>query len=470
MTADLTLACTPSTPIVPNSGQPRLVYVLVEVGGGEGTNALPVNLGLVIDSSESMRIRLVTDDEFAQLAKYGNAQEVMTDGIPAYQVTSIPPEVLSRYPRRIDYVAEALIIASEFLRPIDSFSVVAFAREAVTLIPTSSGRDRAKLHQSSRDLEHLNLGDETHMDKGLALALDEMHRTSGSNGIPIPKGAGRLIVLTDGHTRNVSECYTRAKKAREDGLTLSTMGIGSEFNEELLIPLADLTGGNAYYIETPDRIPAAFRKELGAALRVSYRNVDVKLQLPAGVSLRRAHRVLPQLGDFDTGPDLGESYALLLGNYDPTEPQAVLLELVTPAWGPGNYRLMQLVLSWEDPAGGLARPHIRHDIVIQVVPDGAPVLNQRVMNIVEKVGAFRFGTQALEMARQGDRGAATVRLRQAATRLLDMGERNLAEAMQNQADALESNGQLDPNITKKLRYETRRIVGNTKPLPDEKGR
>jgi hypothetical protein len=439
-----------------------LVYVLVEIAGGAGTNALPVNLGLVIDSSESMRIRLVTDDEFAQLAKYGNAQEVMTDGIPAYQVTSIPPEVLNRYPRRIDYVAEALIIASEFLRPIDCFSLVAFASEAVTLIPTSSGKDRARLQQSSRDLEHLNLGDETHMDKGLALALDEMHRISDN------ECAGRLIVLTDGHTRNVSECYARAKKARQDGLTLSTMGIGSEFNEELLIPLADLTGGNAYYIETPDRIPAAFRKELGAALRVSYRNVDVKIQLPAGVSLRRAHRVMPQLGDFDPGPAMGESYALLLGSYDPTEPQALLLEMVIPAWGPGSYRLMQAVLSWEDPGGGPARPHTRQDIVIQVSPNGGPVLNQRVMNIVEKVGAFKFGTQALEMARQGDRGVATIRLRQAATRLLDMGERNLAEAMQNQANALEAKGQLDPNITKKLRYETRRIVGNTRPLPSEK--
>ena len=62
---------------------------------------------------------------------------------------------------------------------------------------------------------------------------------------------------------------------------------------------------------------------------------------------------------------------------------------------------------------------------------------------------------------RGDRGAATQRLRQAATRLLDMGENSLADAMRCQADMLESDGRLDPNATKKLRYETRRITGRT---------
>jgi hypothetical protein len=42
-----------------------------------------------------------------------------------------------------------------------------------------------------------------------------------------------------------------------------------------------------------------------------------------------------------------------------------------------------------------------------------------------------------------------------------MGERGLADAMGRQADMLESDGQLDPNATKKLRYETRRITQRT---------
>jgi Ca-activated chloride channel family protein len=80
------------------------------------------------------------------------------------------------------------------------------------------------------------------------------------------------------------------------------------------------------------------------------------------------------------------------------------------------------------------------------------------MNIVEKVSAFKLGTQALEEALRGDARAATLRLRQAATRLLDMGEAALASEMLRQADVLEHGNSLDPNITKKLRYETRRLT------------
>ena len=154
---------------------------------------------------------------------------------------------------------------------------------------------------------------------------------------------------------------------------------------------------------------------------------------------------------------MGGSYALLLSNYDPTEPQALLLEIVIPPWKTGSYRLAQAVLSWDDPDGNPARPNQRQDVIIQMAETAPISPNQHVMNIIEKVGAFKLGTQALEEAQRGDRSAATQRLRQAATRLLDMGELGLADAMRRQADMLESDGQLDPNATKKLRYETRRI-------------
>lgn len=452
MSASLNLSCALSRPAIPVTGQPQLLYLLLEATGGEGADSLPTHLDLVIDCSDSMRVRLVTDEQFKQLAQYGYAQEVLTDGVPAYQITSVPPEALRQFPRRIDYVAEALVIASEYLSAADCFSLIAFAGQALVMVPSSRGKDRARLQQAARELEYLNLGDSTQMDEGLALALEE-HQRNPKSGC-----AGRLVLLTDGHTRNVSECYTWAKQARQAGLTLSTMGIGSEFNEDLLIPLADLTGGNAYYIETPDQIPAAFRKELGAALHVSYRNVDIKLQLPAGVTLRDVHRVTPELGNFDPGPNQGGSYALLLGNYDPSLPQSLLLEVVVPGWMAGNYRLCQAVLTWEDPDGGLSRPNQRQDVVIQVVEGAAGNYNQRVMNVVEKVGAYKLGTQALDAARQGDKGLATQRLRQAATRLLDLGEQSLADAMQRQADSLENSGTVDSTATKRLRYDTRRIA------------
>jgi Ca-activated chloride channel family protein len=456
--APLSLSCKLSSRVLPITDGPRLVYLLIDISGGGGGHTLPSNLGFIIDTSDSMRIRLVTDEQFAELARNGQAQEIMTDGVPAYQITSIPNELMTRFPRRIDYVTEALAVASEYLRPVDRFSLVAFAGRAQRVIPFSPGKERSRLSQAAREMEYIQLGDDTKMAEGLALAFDEIQKA------PADAFATRLILLTDGHTRNVNDCYDWANQARQSGIKLTTMGIGVEFNEDLLIPLADMTGGNAYYIETPEQIPDAFRNELGAALRISYRNVEVKLLLSGGVELRRVYRALPDLSNFDPGPNMEGSYALLVGDYDPAAPVALLAELIVPPTQEGAFRLGQVMLAWDDPSGEQSRQNAREEIVAQFSNKITAPLNERVMNIVEKVGAFKMGTLALDAAqtasKSGDpneKGAATLRLRQAATRLLDLGEHDIADTMLQQADGLENRGSLDPEATKKLRYETRRM-------------
>ncbi len=458
MATPLTLTATLSSPVIPVTGQIRMVYALLELGGGAGPDALPVNLSLVLDASDSMRIRLVSDEQFRQLAQKGQAVEILTDGVPAYQIANVSPEMVSGFPRRIDYVRQALREVSEHLRGMDSFSVTAFASQAMTLIPKTSGRERTRLYGVADQLDWLNLGDETQMADGLSTGLDDLH--PGEND----GAANRMIVLTDGFTRNAQQCYDLAQRARQAGVTLSTMGVGAEFNEELLIPLADATGGNAYYIETPEKIPEAFKNELGTALAVTCHNLEIKVQLTPGVELRKVQRVLPLIGDFDAGPNDGGSYSLFLGDYDPSLPPALLLELVIPPWQAETYRLAQLLLGWDDPeqsAERLApRSTVRGELAVQLSASGEEQRVGRVFNIVEKVGAFKLGTVALQAAERGDVGAATLKLRQAATRLMDMGETDLANDMLRQADFLERRGQADPNTTKHLRYATRQITKN----------
>jgi len=146
MADSLTLTCTPSSREIPASDQPRLLYVL---------QTLPSNLGFIIDASDSMHIRLVSDEQFLELAKNGQAQEIMTDGVPAYQIKSIPNELITKYPRRIDFVSEALLVASEYLRPVDRFSLIAFAGQARVMISSAPGSERARLHQAARELEYI---------------------------------------------------------------------------------------------------------------------------------------------------------------------------------------------------------------------------------------------------------------------------------------------------------------------------
>lgn len=450
MTEPLSITCSPGTPVTAVTGQMRLVYLLVEVSGGRGQGALPLNLCLILDCSESMHIRLVSDEQFSQLIHMGMAREVVLDGIPTWQITNLPPQIAENLPRRIDFVRAAMVEMSRQLRPVDQYSAVAFASQAKVVLQPTSGSGEALL-DAARELDQVRLGDETEIAQGLFTGMELLQQA------PVEGAANRLILLTDGFTLNAASCYKAADLARENGIAISTLGIGSGFNEELLIPLAEKTGGNADYLEDPAKLPEVFQRELQAAQAVTLRNLDLKLQLMQGVELRRVHRVTPALGLIDAGPNLEGSYSIFLGDYDPSAAPTLLLELLVQPKAVGAYRLAQIGLSWEDPADNQNRQTVRQDFVLKFAADEPEQTDERVMKLVEKVSAFSVGTRALHDASSGDVEAATRRLRQAATRLLDMGETELAAEMSRQADALQNQGELDPNATKHLRYTTRKL-------------
>ena len=139
MTSGLTLNCELNVKGLPLSTQPRLVYLLIETGASEmATASAPVNLGLVVDVSLSMHIRLVNDVQFTQLAQMGLVEEIIADGVPAWNIEDVPASIMQQLPRQIDFVVEALRTALEQLRLNDRFSLVAFAGTAKRLVAISA--------------------------------------------------------------------------------------------------------------------------------------------------------------------------------------------------------------------------------------------------------------------------------------------------------------------------------------------
>jgi Ca-activated chloride channel family protein len=80
------------------------------------------------------------------------------------------------------------------------------------------------------------------------------------------------------------------------------------------------------------------------------------------------------------------------------------------------------------------------------------------MHIVEALSAYKLQRRAQSDLEAGNVASATRKLRAAATRLLDIGKEELAVEAERQASELERRGQADPRLTKKLRYETRKLT------------
>jgi Ca-activated chloride channel family protein len=119
----------------------------------------------------------------------------------------------------------------------------------------------------------------------------------------------------------------------------------------------------------------------------------------------------------------------------------------------------QAEISYDVPGLKLTGEKVKADILLSFTADPAEAkqYEPEVMNIVEKVTAFKLQTRALEEAKMGNITGASQKLRAAATRLLEIGEEDLAQSALEEAENLETRG------TKKLRYETRKLTQRLSP-------
>jgi Ca-activated chloride channel family protein len=139
-----------------------------------------------------------------------------------------------------------------------------------------------------------------HTRRTIESALDEIRATGMTaldSGLEIGiKKAGQkiqpnnlVLLLSDGQANvgetDLEKIGQRAAKARRDGLTISTLGVGADYNEALMAEIAIQGGGRYYHIQAAHQIPAYLTGELGEASNLAARGTLLHINLPAGAVL-----------------------------------------------------------------------------------------------------------------------------------------------------------------------------------------
>lgn len=104
----------------------------------------------------------------------------------------------------------------------------------------------------------------------------------------------RVLLLSDGLANEGITDPTEiqkivAKKNKEDGISLSTFGVGTDYNEDLMTAMAEQGTGNYYFIDSPDKIPSIFEKELKGLMSVVAQNTFLKIKLPTAVKVDKVY-------------------------------------------------------------------------------------------------------------------------------------------------------------------------------------
>ena len=177
--------------------------------------------------------------------------------------------------RKLDFVKTAAHHLVDRMGPDDLLSIVTYSQQVQVPWPSRPvGRNREEIH---RILSGLYPGGSTFLSGG----LEEGFRQAKGG-----KRAGtlnRVLLLSDG-LANVGVTHRGALRERagdmaEKGISVSTFGVGNDFDEELMTMIAGGGGGNYRYLGDPERIVAALESEFVAASRTAASEVEIILRL-----------------------------------------------------------------------------------------------------------------------------------------------------------------------------------------------
>ncbi len=351
---------------------------------------------------------------------------------------------------KIERVRRATSLALDLLNAEDIVSVVIFDHRTEVLIPAGHVTNRHDLQQR---VSRIRDAGGTKIAPAVERGLQEIARDR-SNAIR------RLVLLTDGQTENENECLLRADDAGRMGVPITALGVGQDWNEDLLIEMANRSGGAADYIARPDEITEYFQNTVQRAQATVIQNAVATLRLVQGVSPRAVWQVIPLINNLGYRPISDRDVSVPLGELETGQGRTLLLELLVEPRPVGQYRIGQVEVTYDVPALNLLQEKSRADVMLTFTADPGQIsqVNPPVMNIVEKVSAFKLQTRALQDLQSGDVAGATQKLKSAVTRLLNQGEVELAQTMQQEVANLEQSGQLSSEGQKTMKFGTRKTV------------
>ncbi|MEG4408483.1 macro domain-containing protein [Microcoleus sp. MON2_D5] len=235
--------------------------------------------------------------------------------------------------QKIEYARQAASYAIEQLLPSDRVSITIYDDQIETLVPSTLATHKSHLLQEIKKISARN--------------STALHAGWEQGGIQVsqhlnPEHLNRVILLSDG-LANIGETNSDViasdvKGLTKRGVSTTTMGIGQDYNEDLLEAMARSGDGNYYYIQSPEQLPSIFQQELLGLMATVGTNVTLGIEPQAGVELVE---VLNQL-------DVTPNGRFRLPNLVISNPLDVVVRLKVPAMTE-EVDLCYFRVSWNDP-------------------------------------------------------------------------------------------------------------------------
>jgi len=323
-------------------------------------------------------------------------------------------------------------------------------------------------------LKGIKVRGSTELAKGLEVTIGRLTgRTSHTR-------AASLVLLTDGRTYGDEQrCLDLANKAREIGVSITTLGLGAEWNRSLLDRLAAISGGSSHYIAHPADLTQLFEEVVHGLRATLALNMRLTFEPASGVHIVRATRVAPDIAEAfniptDQLPQLPAfkitassqvtvELGALVGRPD-RETAVVLWELLLDprqiANQPGEHSLGYLRATYAATQHNQQVEQLRQEATVVVADTSrAPIpFDEDVRLALQIATAYRCQVQADSLMQAGKTGEALQQIDTASLRLQHAGDSDLAvKAKRMAARLIDSARASGVDDMLQVRYDTKNL-------------
>lgn len=328
----------------------------------------------------------------------------------------------------------------------DRISIIAFDHKAEVLVKNQLATD---LDAIKRRIDGLRAGGGTCIDDGLKLGISELAKEKDDF-------VSQLLLLTDGENEHGDNARAMklADVATGYNLTVSTLGFGDHWNQDVLEQIADAGGGSLNYIQHAEEAIATFGRLFTRIQSVGLTNAFLNIELANGTrlaDLKPVAQVAPETIELPTVQE-GNQAMIRIGDLMKDQPRVILLNLYIPKLAAGTATVGQLQVTYDDPSiGATGQKSEVVPIEIAAMDDYVPKEDSGVQQNILALAKYRQTQIAEDKLKSGDRQGAVTMLQSAANTAIQMGDTNAATVLQENATQLQAGKELSERDRKKTR-------------------
>jgi Ca-activated chloride channel family protein len=299
---------------------------------------------------------------------------------------------------RLDHAKSAAHGIVDHLTAADHIALIQFDDTAQVVVPSIAmdGEGKAKFGKA---LDAMQPAGGTNLHAGLVLGRQEAQRAYTQGQV------SRVILLSDGHANEgitaTPEIADAARDAANHGVRITAVGIGLDFNEDLMEAIAEAGRGNYHYVKEASDLDKVIAGELAGVQATVATNVELRLRPAcAGAQIVAVH-------GYESRRD-GGAVVVPMADLIGGDSRKLLVSMKVPDSIAGSIGALHAELVYRDAKGGEVRTRAL-DLGVTIGTDAKLALasvDQDVMAQVMKQQASDSMRQAAQAYERGDADAA----------------------------------------------------------------